>query len=130
VTDSGLLERLVEQSQPDEIYNLAGQTQIGPSWDDPVGTGESTGLAVARLLEIMRTRAPRARLLQASTAEMFAPDLTGPLDETSPLRPLSPYAAAKAYAHHLVGAYREVHGLFATSAVLFNHESPRRRDTF
>ncbi|HEX7123258.1 MAG TPA: GDP-mannose 4,6-dehydratase, partial [Gemmatimonadaceae bacterium] len=118
VTDSALLRRLVEQSQPQEIYNLAGQTRVSTSWDDPVETGDSCGLAVARLLAIAKAVAPGVRFLQASSAEMFAPEVTGPADESSPFRPVSPYGAAKLYAHHLVGAYRDVHRMYAVSAIL------------
>lgn len=130
LTDAALLQRLVEQSQPREIYNLAGQTRVSASWDDPVETGDSCGLAVARLLAIARAIAPEVRFLQASSAEMFAPEVVGPADESSPFRPISPYGAAKLYAHHLVGAYRDVHGMYAVSAILFNHESPRRSEAF
>lgn len=130
VTDGTRLEQLFADVQPDEIYNLAGQTRVGASWDDPVGTGDVTGLAVARLLEAARRAAPQARILQASSSEMFAPELTGPLAEDAPFRPVSPYGVAKLFGHHLVGAYRERWSAFAASAVLFNHESPRRSEAF
>ena len=128
--DAAQLARLVAEAQPREIYHLAGQTRVGGSWSDPVGTGEATGLSVTRFLEAIRQAAPQARFLQASSSEMYAPELETALDENSPMRPSSPYGAAKLYAHHMTRQYRESHGLHASCAILFNHESPRRSPDF
>lgn len=128
--DHEALHRLVASVAPDEIYNLAGQTRVTASWADPVGTAQSTGLAVAHLLEAVRHGAPRARFFQASSSEMFDPLVAGSCDENTPLRPASPYGAAKLFAHALTGAYRETFGIYAVSGILFNHESPRRSPEF
>ena len=128
--DASALTQLVAEVQPREVYHLAAQTHVGGSWSDPIGTGDATGLAVTRLLEAVRQAAPQARFLQASSSEMYAPELDGPLDEDTPMRPSSPYGAAKLYAHHMTRQYRESRGLHASCAILFNHESPRRSPDF
>jgi GDPmannose 4,6-dehydratase len=128
--DMGSLLRVLERVQPDEIYNLAGQSYVQVSWEQPLFTGDVTGLGAARLLEAMRIVAPRARFYQASSSEMFGQVRETPQRETTPFHPRSPYAAAKAYAHHITVNYRESYGLFASSGILFNHESPRRGKEF
>jgi GDPmannose 4,6-dehydratase len=117
-------------ARPTEVYNLAAASSVAASWEDPAATGDATGLGVARLLEALRSTCPDSRLVQASSNEIFGPVRTGRADETTPVAPRSPYGAAKAYAHHLVVAYREAYGLFCCSAILFNHESPRRGPQF
>lgn len=128
--DAAGMARVVAEVEPREMYNLAGQTRVSDSWNDPVGTGNASGLAVTRWLEAVRQSAPRARVLQASSSEMYAAGLESPLNEDSPMRPSSPYGAAKLYAHHVTRQYRETHGLHASCAILFNHESPRRSPDF
>jgi len=131
--DGARLEALVLDLAPDEVYNLAGLSSVAQSWEMPVLAAEVTGLAVARLLQASwsaQERTGRAvRFLQASSAEIFGNSDRVPQDENTPLCPTSPYGAAKAYAHHLVGVYR-ARGLHASSTILFNHESPRRPDSF
>ncbi len=129
MTDSGGLNRLVKTVQPDEIYNLAAQSHVQISFDQPEYTADADGLGATRLLEAIRTAGLRTRFYQASTSEMFglAPP---PQRETTPFHPRSPYGAAKAYAHWMTVNYREAHGLFACSGILFNHESPRRGENF
>ena len=129
MTDGASLVRLLEVTQPDEIYNLAAQSHVAVSFDVPEQTMQTTGLGPLRLLEGLRSLGSTARIYQASSSEMFglAP---APQNEHSPLRPSSPYGCAKALGHCLVGSYREAYGLFAVSGILFNHESPRRGETF
>ena len=131
--DGARLEALVLELVPDEVYNLAGLSSVAQSWEEPVLTAEVTGLAVARLLQASwsaQERTGRAvRFLQASSAEIFGNSDRVPQDENTPLCPTSPYGAAKAYAHHLVGVYR-ARGLHAASTILYNHESPRRPASF
>jgi GDPmannose 4,6-dehydratase len=111
---------------PDEIYNLAAQSFVPTSWNQPVLTGEFTGLGVTKMLEAMRYAAPRARFYQASSSEMFGKVQEVPQTEKTPFYPRSPYGVAKAYGHFITVNYRESYGLFAVSGILFNHESPRR----
>jgi len=131
--DGARLEALVLDLGPDEVYKLAGLSSVAQSWDMPVLTAEVTGLAAARLLHASwsaQGRAGRAiRFPQASSAGMFGNSDRVPQDENTPLCPTSPYGAAKAYAHHLVGVYR-ARGLHDSSTILFNHESPRRPVSF
>jgi GDPmannose 4,6-dehydratase len=129
MTDSGGLNRLVKTVRPDEIYNLAAQSHVGISFDQPEYTGDADGLGTTRLLEAIRTMGLSARFYQASTSEMFGMT-PPPQSETTPFHPRSPYAAAKAYAHWMTVNYREAHHLFACSGILFNHESPRRGENF
>jgi GDPmannose 4,6-dehydratase len=124
--DQASLVAALESAQPDEVYNLAAQSFVPTSWNQPVLTGEFTGLGVTRLLEALRQVAPRARFYQASSSEMFGKVRTSPQDESTPFYPRSPYGVAKVYAHYLTVNYRESYGLFAVSGILFNHESPRR----
>ncbi len=129
MTDSGGLNRLVQSVQPDEIYNLAAQSHVHVSFDQPEYTGDTAGLGTTRLLEAIRTTGLRTRFYQASTSEMFG--LTAPpQNEQSPFHPRSPYGVAKLYAHWMTVNYREAHGMFACSGILFNHESPRRGENF
>jgi GDPmannose 4,6-dehydratase len=129
MTDSGGLNRLVMTVEPDEIYNLAAQSHVHISFDQPEYTGDTAGLGTTRLLEAVRTSQLPVRFYQASTSEMFG--LTPPpQNELSPFHPRSPYAVAKLYAHWMTVNYREGHGMFACSGILFNHESPRRGENF
>ena len=129
MTDSGGLNRLVMTLRPDEIYNLAAQSHVLISFDQPEYTGDTDGLGTTRLLEAIRTAGLKTRFYQASTSEMFG--LTPPpQSETTPFHPRSPYAVAKVYAHWITVNYREAHGMFACSGILFNHESPRRGENF
>src|SRR5450759_491753 len=129
MTDSGGLNRLVKTVRPDEIYNLAAQSHVQISFDQPEYTGDADGLGTTRLLEAIRTTGLPTRFYQASTSEMFG--LTPPpQNEDSPFHPRSPYAAAKLYSHWMTVNYREAHQLFACSGILFNHESPRRGENF
>lgn len=129
MTDSGGLNRLVKTVRPDEIYNLAAQSHVAISFDQPEYTGDADGLGTTRLLEAVRTMGLPTRFYQASTSEMFG--LTPPpQSETTPFHPRSPYAVAKLYAHWMTVNYREAHHLFACSGILFNHESPRRGENF
>jgi GDPmannose 4,6-dehydratase len=129
MTDSGGLNRLVMTLRPDEIYNLAAQSHVLISFDQPEYTGDTDGLGTTRLLEAIRTAGLKTRFYQASTSEMFG--LTPPpQSETSPFHPRSPYAVAKLYSHWITVNYREAHGMFACSGILFNHESPRRGENF
>ena len=129
MTDSGGLNRLVKTVRPDEIYNLAAQSHVAISFDQPEYTGDADGLGTTRLLEAIRTMGLPTRFYQASTSEMFGLS-PPPQSETTPFHPRSPYAVAKLYAHWITLNYREAHDLFACSGILFNHESPRRGENF
>jgi len=129
MTDSGGLNRLVKTIRPNEIYNLAAQSHVQISFDQPEYTGDTDGLGTTRLLEAIRTTGQPVRFYQASTSEMFGLS-TPPQSETTPFWPRSPYAIAKLYAHWITINYRESHGIFACSGILFNHESPRRGENF
>ncbi len=128
--DAGSLERAIAMAAPDEIYHLAAQSSVGQSWDEPAETGEITGLGTARLLEAVRRTAPRARLFFASSSEIFGEPDESPQHEATPIRPTSPYGAAKAYAHHLAHVYRSRYDMFVAVGILYNHESPRRPPSF
>jgi len=130
MTDSNSLESALHQAKPDEIYNLAAQSHVKVSFEIPEYTGETDALGVIVLLEAIRRVCPQARFYQASTSEMFGGREEGALSERSPFEPRSPYAAAKVYAHHVTVNYREAYGLHASCGILFNHESPRRGETF
>ncbi len=129
MTDSGGLNRLVKTVKPDEIYNLAAQSHVGISFDQPEYTGDADGLGTTRLLEAVRTMGLPTRFYQASTSEMFGAT-PPPQSESSAFHPRSPYAVAKVYAHWMTVNYREAHHLYACSGILFNHESPRRGENF
>jgi GDPmannose 4,6-dehydratase len=124
--DQTSLTDVVAESQPDEIYNLAAQSFVQTSWNQPVLTGEFTALGVTRILEAMRKAAPKARFYQASSSEMFGKVQEVPQRESTPLYPRSPYGVAKVYGHWITINYRESFDLYAVSGILFNHESPRR----
>ena len=128
--DGASLERAVAAAAPTEVYHLAAQTSVGQSWDDPAATGEVTGIGAARLLEAVRRAAPAARVFIAGSSEVFGEPDHAPQTEATPIRPASPYGAAKAYAHHLAHLYRDRHGLFVALGILYNHESPRRPPSF
>src|SRR3954466_2989598 len=113
-------------SKPAEVYNLAAMSFVAVSWIQPTLTAEFTGVGVTRILEALREAAPDARFYQASSSEMFGKVLETPQTETTPFYPRSPYGVAKVYGHHITVNYRESYDLFATSGILFNHESPRR----
>lgn len=112
--------------QPDEIYNLGAQSFVQASWDQPVLTGEFTGIGVTRVLEAMRLASPNAKFYQASSSEMFGKVQETPQTESTPFYPRSPYGVAKVYGHWITVNYRESYDMFAVSGILFNHESPRR----
>lgn len=124
--DQSSLVDLMEQHRPDEIYNLAAQSFVPTSWNQPVLTGEVTALGVTRLLEAIRLVNPGTRFYQASSSEMFGKVREVPQRETTPFYPRSPYGVAKVYGHWITVNYRESYDLFAVSGILFNHESPRR----
>ncbi len=124
--DERSLTTVLEQAQPDEVYNLAAQSFVPESWTQAILTGEVTALGVTRLLDAIRTVNPKIRFYQASTSEMFGKAQAVPQDENTPFYPRSPYGVAKLYGHWITVNYRESYGLFACSGILFNHESPRR----
>lgn len=126
LTDQGSLNIIFETYHPDEIYNLAGQSNVQLSWSQSVLTAESTALGVARLLDCMRQVTPKARFYQASTSEMFGNAPESPQNLQTPFNPRNPYGIAKVYGHQITRNYREHFGLFAVSGILYNHESPRR----
>jgi GDPmannose 4,6-dehydratase len=130
LTDLSSTIRLIELSAPDEVYNLAAQSYVGVSFEQPITTAEITGLGAVNLLEAIRAVNPKSRFYQASTSEMFGKVQAVPQNETTPFYPRSPYGVAKLYAHWMAINYRESYGLFASSGILFNHESPLRGREF
>ena len=126
LTDLSSLIRILQQYQPSEVYNLAAQSFVAASWQQPLLTGNVTGLGCVNLLEAVRIVLPSARFYQASSSEMFGKIQQERQSETTPFYPRSPYAAAKLYAHWMTVNYRESFGLHASSGILFNHESPLR----
>ena len=124
--DQQSLITLLEKTEPDEVYNLAAQSFVPTSWQQPQLTGEVTGLGVTRMLDAIRTVNPKIRFYQASSSEMFGKVHETPQRETTPFHPRSPYGVAKVYGHYITMNYRESYGMFACSGILFNHESPRR----
>ena len=124
--DQHSLTIVVGDHQPDEVYNLAAQSFVPTSWQQPVLTGEFTALGVTRLLEAVRLAQPAARFYQASSSEIFGGVGETPQCESSPFYPRSPYGVAKVYGHWITVNYRESYGMYAVSGILFNHESPRR----
>ena len=124
------LVRALQKSEPEEVYNLAAQSFVPTSWDQPMLTGDFTGLGVTRLLESIRLVDPSIRFYQASSSEMFGKVQETPQRETTPFYPRSPYGVAKVYGHWITVNYRESYDLFAASGILFNHESPRRGREF
>jgi GDPmannose 4,6-dehydratase len=126
LTDSTSLALLIDKTDPDEVYHLAGQSHVQTSFDLPEYTGETTALGTLRILEAIRRRGKEVRFYQASTSEMFGEPEEAPQSERTPFRPFNPYAAAKLYAYSVAGAYRRAYGLHASNGILFNHESPYR----
>jgi GDPmannose 4,6-dehydratase len=126
LTDLGASIRLLEQSQPEEVYNLAAQSFVAVSFDQPITTAKITGIGAVYMLEAIRIVNPKIKFYQASTSEMFGHVQEVPQNEKTPLYPRSPYGVAKVYAHWMTINYRESYGIFGTSGILFNHESPIR----
>lgn len=128
--DSSALARLLQQVRPDEIYNLGAQSHVRVSFDLPEYSADITGVGTVRLLEAIRESDLQPRFYQASSSELYGGVGDAPQNELTPFNPRSPYAAAKAYAYYITKNYREAYGLFAVNGILFNHESPRRGETF
>ena len=128
VRDAAALDRIVSELRPDELYHLAGQSSVGASWVDPLGTVQQTGEPVATLLSAIATHSPGTRFINASSAEIFGAALP-PQNEQTRIAPISPYGAAKALGHFLVASFR-ARGLHASSMILYNHESPLRGERF
>ena len=126
LTDLASAVRLMQQIQPDEVYNLGAQSFVGTSWHQPILTGQVTALGVTNMLEAVRLAHPSARFYQASSSEMYGLIQETHQSETTPFYPRSPYAVAKLYGHWITVNYRESHGMHASSGILFNHESPLR----
>jgi GDPmannose 4,6-dehydratase len=126
LTDQSSLDDAMKTIAPDEVYNLASQSFVPTSWNQPVLTADVTGTGVTRMLEAIRKHKPDAKFYQASTSEMFGKVRETPQNETTPFYPRSPYGVAKAYAHWITINYRESYNIFACSGICFNHESPRR----
>ncbi len=124
--DQNSLTQAVQTAQPDEVYNLAAQSFVKTSWDQPLLTGEFTALGVTRVLEAIRMVNPKIKFYQASSSEMFGKVTETPQKETTRFHPRSPYGVAKVYGHYITINYRESFDMFAVSGILFNHESPRR----
>jgi GDPmannose 4,6-dehydratase len=130
LNDASSLNRILRDVAPDEIYNLGAQSHVGVSFQVPEYTAEVTGLGTVRLLEAIREIGVKTRFYQASSSELFGQVVETPQNEKTPFHPRSPYACAKAYAFHLTVNYRESYDMFASNGILFNHESPRRGETF
>jgi GDPmannose 4,6-dehydratase len=130
VTDLSSMARLLAEVQPEEVYNLAAQSFVPTSWQEPLFTAQATALGVTNCLEAIRLVNPRIRFYQASSSEMFGKAVESPQTEKTPFYPRSPYAVAKLYGHWITVNYRESYGLHASSGILFNHESPRRGPEF
>ncbi len=130
LSDASSLSRLLKQIDPDEIYNLGAQSHVRVSFDIPEYTAEITGLGTTRILEAIRDAGIKTRFYQASSSEMYGKVVETPQKETTPFYPRSPYGAAKVYAYWMTVNYREAYNLFACNGILFNHESPRRGETF
>lgn len=128
--DPGVMYRLIAKYDPDEIYNLAAQSHVRVSFDIPLSTTNTIVTGVTNILEAIRNTNENIKFYQASSSEMFGDSPQVPQNELTRLSPASPYACAKVYAHHLVRNYRKSYGIFACSGILFNHESPRRGETF
>ena len=130
LNDTGCMYRLLSEYKPDEIYNLAAQSHVRVSFEVPESTTDTIVMGTLRLLEAVRHVVPEARFYQASSSEMFGDNPENPQNENTSLMPASPYSCAKVYAHNLIRNYRVGYGLHASSGILFNHESPRRGETF
>ena len=125
LADPSSIQSAIRQSQPDEIYNLAAQSFVGASFQQPLLTADITGLGALRVLDAIKENAPNAKFYQASSSEMFG-NSPGMKDENSPFKPRSPYGVAKVFAHQIANHYREAYNIFACCGILFNHESPLR----
>ena len=125
ITDSTSLQNAINESKPDEVYNLAAQSFVGASFTQPILTSDVTGLGTLRILDLIKDKAPDAKFYQASSSEMFG-NYPGIKNENSYFKPRSPYGAAKVFAHHITNHYREAYNMFACCGILFNHESPLR----
>lgn len=130
VTDASLMRTMIEDIRPDEVYNLAAQSHVGQSFDQPINTVDATAKGPLNLLEAIRRSHPTARFYQASSSEMFGKVQETPQRETTPFHPRSPYGCAKAFGHYITQNYREAYGIYACSGILFNHESERRGENF
>lgn len=130
LTDGTSLSRLIDEIAPDEVYNLAAQSHVRVSFDQPVYTADTDGLGTLRLLEAVRDSGAKLKFYQASSSEMFGKVREVPQRESTPFHPRSPYGCSKAFAHWQTVNYREAYNLFACCGILFNHESPRRGETF
>lgn len=130
LSDGSNINRILEKIKPNEIYHLGAQSHVRVSFDIPEYTGDVTGLGTLRILDAIRETGIKTKFYQASSSEMFGKTLEIPLKETTPFYPRSPYGVAKVYAHWITKNYREAYGLFACNGILFNHESPRRGETF
>ena len=130
LNDVGCMYRLLNQYRPDEFYNLAAQSHVKVSFEIPEDTVEGIAMGTLRLLNAIKEVSPKTKFYQASSSEMFGDNPEYPQNENTKLMPASPYACAKVFAHNLVRNYREAYGMFACSGILFNHESPRRGETF
>jgi GDPmannose 4,6-dehydratase len=130
LNDASSINRLIRELQPDEIYNLGAQSHVKVSFDIPEYTGEVTALDTLRLLEAIRETGAKTRFYQASSSELYGKVVETPQSETTPFYPRSPYACAKAFAFYITRNYREAYGIYACNGILFNHESPRRGETF
>lgn len=124
--DLSSLIQALRKSDPDEVYNLAAQSFVGSSWDQPILTGQITGLGVTNILEALRLEKPEAKFYQATSSEIFGKVVEVPQKETTPFYPRSPYGVAKLYGHWITVNHRESYNMYACSGILFNHESPRR----
>ncbi len=130
LSDSSNISRLIEKIQPDEIYNLGAQSHVRVSFDIPEYTGNVVGLGTIRILDAIKESGIKTKFYQASSSEMFGKSQEIPQKETTPFHPRSPYGCAKVYAYWITKNYRESYGMFASNGILFNHESPRRGETF
>ena len=130
ITDAACMHRLISGIQPDEVYNLAAMSHVGVSFDQPITTCQIDAMGPLHMLEAIRQSSPKTKFYQASTSELFGDTPLAPQNEDSPMTPNSPYAAAKLYAHQLVGLYRRAYNIFACAGILFNHESERRGEAF
>jgi len=130
LTDQSSLDQALQQLKPDELYNLAAQSFVPVSWNQPVLTADVTGLGALRVMEAIRKHSPQTKFLQASSSEMFGKVLEKPQTEKTPFHPRSPYGVAKVFGHHITVNYRESYGIYACSSICFNHESPRRGGEF
>jgi len=130
LTDAQAIASAIRELEPDETYHLASVSFVPASWEDPVGTSTFSAAAPSAILEALRREHPESRFLNAASAEMFGVPDEVPQSERTPIAPTTPYGAGKAFAHFLTGAFRRHHGLHASSAILYNHESPRRPEEF